>query len=168
MGNGSLQGKVAIVTGGASGIGGAVTRLFAERGARVVVVDLQREAGEALALELGDAVVFRQGDVSDRDVADGTVAAAVERFGRLDTLINNASASRQKPFEEQTDDDWRLAMDSSTMPSSPTMKSAARAAALSYTQSRRRRMGLCYANGFTCGTRRSGPCLRGRPCRAIP
>ncbi|MEU6745084.1 SDR family NAD(P)-dependent oxidoreductase [Spirillospora sp. NPDC046719] len=111
MGNGSLQGKVAIVTGGASGIGGAVTRLFAERGARVVVVDLQRDAGEALALELGDAVVFRQGDVSDRAVADGAVAAAVERFGRLDTLINNASASHQKPFEEQTDDDWRLAMD---------------------------------------------------------
>jgi NAD(P)-dependent dehydrogenase (short-subunit alcohol dehydrogenase family) len=111
MGNGNLRGKVAIVTGGASGIGGAVTRLFVERGARVVAVDLQRDAGEALARELGDAVVFRQGDVSDRAVADAAVAAAVERFGALDTLINNASASRQKPIEEQTDDDWRLAMD---------------------------------------------------------
>ncbi|MBO2461383.1 SDR family NAD(P)-dependent oxidoreductase [Actinomadura violacea] len=108
---GNLESKVAVVTGGASGIGGAVTRLFVERGARVVVVDLQRDAGDALAKELGDAVVFRQGDVSDRAVADAAVAAAVERFGRLDTLINNASASRQKPIEEQTDDDWRLAMD---------------------------------------------------------
>ncbi|QKG23825.1 SDR family NAD(P)-dependent oxidoreductase [Actinomadura verrucosospora] len=108
---GNLENKVAVVTGGASGIGGAVTRLFVERGARVVVVDLQQDAGEALAKELGDAVVFRQGDVSDRAVADAAVAAAVARFGRLDTLINNASASRQKPIEEQTDDDWRLAMD---------------------------------------------------------
>ncbi|MEW2354871.1 SDR family oxidoreductase [Spirillospora sp. NPDC029432] len=107
----SLQGKSAIVTGGASGIGGAITRLFVARGARVVVVDLQREAGEGLASELGDAVVFLSGDVSDPAVARAAVAAAVERFGKLDVLVNNASASRQKAFEEQTDDDWNLAMD---------------------------------------------------------
>lgn len=107
----SLEGKAAVVTGGASGIGGAVTRLFVERGARAVVVDLQQEAGEALARELGDSVVFHYGDVSDRAVADAAVAAAVERFGKLDILINNASVSRQRPFEEQTEDDWRLAMD---------------------------------------------------------
>lgn len=106
-----LQGKSTLVTGGASGIGGALTKLFVERGARVVVVDLQQEAGEALARELGDAVVFLQGDVSDRGVADAAVAAAVENFGSLDVLVNNASVSRQKPFEEQTDDDWNLAMD---------------------------------------------------------
>ncbi|WP_369199676.1 SDR family NAD(P)-dependent oxidoreductase [Streptomyces sp. PU-14G] len=107
----TLQGKSAIVTGGASGIGGAITRLFVERGARVVVVDLQEEAGHALAAELGDAVAFLRGDVSDRAVADTAVATAVERFGSLDVLVNNASVSRQKPFEEQTDDDWNLAMD---------------------------------------------------------
>ncbi|MEU5838325.1 SDR family oxidoreductase [Streptomyces diacarni] len=107
----TLQGKSAIVTGGASGIGGAITRLFVARGARVVVVDLQQEAGHALAAELGDAVVFLRGDVSDRAVADTAVATAVERFGSLDVLVNNASVSRQKPFEEQTDDDWNLAMD---------------------------------------------------------
>ncbi|MFF8592370.1 SDR family NAD(P)-dependent oxidoreductase [Streptomyces sp. NPDC015220] len=113
MGSLSLQGKSAIVTGGASGIGGAITKLFVARGARVVVVDLQREAGEALARELGDAVVFLHGDVSDRAVADSAVATAAERFGKLDVLVNNASVSRQKPFEEQTDDDWNLAMDTS-------------------------------------------------------
>ncbi|MFI0352868.1 SDR family NAD(P)-dependent oxidoreductase [Actinomadura sp. 9N407] len=107
----SLQGKSAIVTGGASGIGGAITKLFAARGARVVVVDLQQEAGEALARDLGDAVLFLRGDVSDRAVADLAVATAVEHFGTLDVLVNNASVSRQKPFEEQTDDDWNLAMD---------------------------------------------------------
>ncbi|MEV5827290.1 SDR family oxidoreductase [Spirillospora sp. NPDC052242] len=112
MGSGGLDGKAAIVTGGASGIGEAITRLFVERGARVVVVDLRRDAGEALAREFGGAVAFRHGDVSDRAVADGAVATAVERFGGLDTLINNASVSRQRPFVEQTDDDWRLAMDS--------------------------------------------------------
>jgi NAD(P)-dependent dehydrogenase (short-subunit alcohol dehydrogenase family) len=109
----SLQGKSAIVTGGASGIGVAIARLFVARGARVVIVDLQREAGEDLAGELGEAVAFLQGDVSDPAVARAAVAAAVERFGKLDVLVNNASASRQKPFEEQTDDDWDLAMDTS-------------------------------------------------------
>lgn len=106
----TLQGKTAVVTGGASGIGGAITRLFVARGARVVVVDLQQEAGEAIAEELGGAVVFLRGDVSDRKVADAAVATAVDRFGSLDVLVNNASVSRQKPFEEQTDDDWDLAM----------------------------------------------------------
>ncbi|MFD5655008.1 SDR family NAD(P)-dependent oxidoreductase [Streptomyces sp. NPDC127039] len=107
----TLQGRTAIVTGGASGIGSAVTRIFVERGARVVVVDLQEEAGRRIAAELGDAVVFLCGDVGDRKVADAAVATAVDRFGSLDVLVNNASVSRQKPFEEQTDDDWNLAMD---------------------------------------------------------
>ncbi|MFF3494444.1 SDR family NAD(P)-dependent oxidoreductase [Streptomyces sp. NPDC002795] len=106
----TLQDRTAIVTGGASGIGGAITREFVARGARVVVVDLQEEAGEAIAKELGDAVVFLRGDVSDREVADTAVATAVDRFGSLEVLVNNASVSRQKPFEEQTDDDWDLAM----------------------------------------------------------
>ncbi|WP_328558961.1 SDR family NAD(P)-dependent oxidoreductase [Streptomyces coelicoflavus] len=106
----NLQGRTAIVTGGASGIGGAVTRLFVARGARVVIVDLQEDAGRSIAAELGEAVVFLRGDVSDRKVADTAVATAVDRFGSLDVLVNNASVSRQKPFEEQTDDDWDLAM----------------------------------------------------------
>ncbi|KAF2781808.1 MULTISPECIES: SDR family NAD(P)-dependent oxidoreductase [unclassified Streptomyces] len=106
----SLQGRTAIVTGGGSGIGGAVTRLFVARGARVVIVDLNEEAGRSIADELGDAVVFLRGDVGDRKVADTAVATAVDRFGSLDVLVNNASVSRQKPFEEQTDDDWDLAM----------------------------------------------------------
>lgn len=113
MNNLGLQGKSAIVTGGASGIGGAVTKLFVERGARVVAVDLQQEAGEALVRELGDSVAFLRGDVSDPAVARAAVELAVERFEKLDVLVNNASASRQKPFEEQTDEDWDLAMNSS-------------------------------------------------------
>ncbi|GGZ18925.1 SDR family NAD(P)-dependent oxidoreductase [Streptomyces nitrosporeus] len=107
----TLENKVAVVTGGASGIGEAVTRLFVERGARVVVIDLQQAAGDAVVAELGDAVAFIRGDVSDRSVAEQAVATAVERFGKLDVLVNNASASRVRPFVEQTEDDWKLALD---------------------------------------------------------
>lgn len=104
----NLEGKVAIVTGGASGIGGAVTRAFVRRGARVVAVDLNAEAGEAIAAELPDSVVFLRGDVSDAAVADSAVALAVSRFGKLDALINNAHASKQVPFLEHTQEMWDL------------------------------------------------------------
>lgn len=103
-----LDNKSVIVTGGASGIGAAITRTFVERGANVVMVDLATEAGEALAAELGDTVVFLQGDVSDPAVAERAVSAAVERFGGLHGLVNNAHASRQAPFLELTEQMWDL------------------------------------------------------------
>jgi NAD(P)-dependent dehydrogenase (short-subunit alcohol dehydrogenase family) len=85
-----LEGRTAIVTGGASGIGAASVRLFAEEGARVLVADMQSERGEALAKALGDAVAFRRVDVSREDDVKGAVDEAVERWGRLDVLYNNA------------------------------------------------------------------------------
>jgi len=103
-----LDNKSVIVTGGASGIGGAITRTFVERGANVVMVDLATEAGEALAAELGDTVVFLQGDVSDPAVAERAVSTAVEHFGGLHGLVNNAHASRQAPFLELTEQMWDL------------------------------------------------------------
>ncbi|MGY4858512.1 SDR family NAD(P)-dependent oxidoreductase [Cryobacterium sp. AP23] len=103
-----LENKTVIVTGGAAGIGGAITRTFVERGARVVMVDLAKEAGEALAAEFGDAVVFLQGDVSDPALAELAVGASVEHFGGLHGLINNAHASRQAPFLELTEQMWDL------------------------------------------------------------
>ncbi|WP_241990469.1 MULTISPECIES: SDR family NAD(P)-dependent oxidoreductase [Cryobacterium] len=72
------------------------------------MVDLAREAGEALAAELGDTVVFLQGDVSDPAVAERAVGAAVDRFGGLHGLVNNAHASRQAPFLELTEQMWDL------------------------------------------------------------
>ncbi|GAB3475398.1 SDR family NAD(P)-dependent oxidoreductase [Nocardiopsis coralliicola] len=134
-----LDGKSAIVTGGASGIGGAITALLAARGARVVVVDLQRDAGEALARDLGESVLFLRGDVADRAVADRAAALAVERFGKLDVLVNNASVSRQKPFEEQTEEDWSLAMDTGLyatrnfmLAAAPELKKAGSAAVVNF------------------------------------
>ncbi len=103
-----LQDQVAIVTGGASGIGVAISRVLVERGARVVLVDIAAEAGRAVAEELGDAGVFLEGDVSDPAVADQAVRTARESFGGLHALVNNAHASRQAPFLEQTEEMWEL------------------------------------------------------------
>lgn len=106
-----LAGKVAIVTGGAAGIGGAVTRVLVQRGAKVVFVDLNEEAGNALDAELGDDAIFLAGDVSKRETADKAVALAVEKFGKLNSLVNNAHASRQKKFIDHEVEDWALSFD---------------------------------------------------------
>ncbi|CAM3273157.1 SDR family oxidoreductase [Nocardioides dubius] len=87
---GRLEGKVAVVTGGASGIGAGTVRLFHAEGARVVIADLQEEAGAALAAELGAGAIFRRTDVSEEEAVASLVDAAVAEFGRLDVMFNNA------------------------------------------------------------------------------
>lgn len=89
--SGDLAGKVAIISGGARGIGGGVARMFVERGAKVVIADMLEAEGEALAAELGDdRAVFQHLDVTDEDTWASTVALAQDRFGRLDSLVNCA------------------------------------------------------------------------------
>jgi len=88
---GRLEGKVAVVTGGCSGIGLATVRRFAEEGAKVVVGDLDDAAGEALAEEIGGAYVHC--DVAAKDDVDRLFATAKEKFGRLDVAFNNAGIS---------------------------------------------------------------------------
>jgi NAD(P)-dependent dehydrogenase (short-subunit alcohol dehydrogenase family) len=83
---------VAIITGGASGIGEATVRLFAAEGARVVIADVQDERGRRLAGELGDRVFYRSTDVCEEAQIQATIGEAVTRFGRLDCLFNNAGA----------------------------------------------------------------------------
>ena len=85
-----LSDKTAIITGGASGIGAASARLFVEEGARVLIADAQSERGEALANELGDAAAFHRVDVTREDDIRAVVGDAVERWGRLDCIFNNA------------------------------------------------------------------------------
>jgi NAD(P)-dependent dehydrogenase (short-subunit alcohol dehydrogenase family) len=87
---GALDGKVALVTGGASGIGAATVRRFAAEGARVLAVDVQDALGEALAKELGAAVAYQRADVSREDEIAAAIDAAVHGFGRLDVCFNNA------------------------------------------------------------------------------
>jgi NAD(P)-dependent dehydrogenase (short-subunit alcohol dehydrogenase family) len=88
-----LAGKVAIVTGGASGIGRGVVERFLAEGAKVVIADVQRELGEALAADAGDDALFHYVDVGDQAQIAQLVATAVERFGGLDVMVNNAGMS---------------------------------------------------------------------------
>jgi NAD(P)-dependent dehydrogenase (short-subunit alcohol dehydrogenase family) len=88
-----LAGKVAIVTGGASGIGDAIVRRFVHEGARVVIADVDVEPGEALASELGDAARFVRTDVAEADQVQQLVDRAVSHFGGLHVMCNNAGIS---------------------------------------------------------------------------
>jgi NAD(P)-dependent dehydrogenase (short-subunit alcohol dehydrogenase family) len=85
-----LTNKVAIITGGASGIGAGTVRRFVEAGAQVVIADIQDELGRALAAELGSAVIYQRTDVSSEADVRAMVDLAVSHFGRLDILFNNA------------------------------------------------------------------------------
>ena len=88
-----LEGKVAIVTGGSGGIGKATAELFAAEGARVLIADVNDDAGEALACELGETAAYRHTDVGNKAEVEALVAEAVARFGRLDIMFNNAGIS---------------------------------------------------------------------------
>jgi NAD(P)-dependent dehydrogenase (short-subunit alcohol dehydrogenase family) len=88
-----LDGRVAVITGGASGIGAASVRLFAEQGARVVIADISDDAGHHLANSLGPAAVYLRTDVSREADVTAAVALAESRFGRLDCMFNNAGIS---------------------------------------------------------------------------
>lgn len=104
---GRLQDKVAVITGGASGLGEATVRRFVEHGAKVVIADFQDEPGEALAKELGDATVFVHADVTKEDDVAGAVDAAVASFGRLDVMFNNAGiVGAVGPIGETSLDAW--------------------------------------------------------------
>ena len=102
----SLDGKVALITGAASGIGAATARAFVEQGARVVIGDLNAEAGEALATELGAGAVFTRLDVTNAENARAAVALAQERFGRLDALVNCAGIGFVGNIEETPEQEW--------------------------------------------------------------
>jgi NAD(P)-dependent dehydrogenase (short-subunit alcohol dehydrogenase family) len=88
-----LTGKVAIVTGGASGLGEGLVRRFAAEGAKVLIADVDRDGGAALAADIGSDALFVGADVSDIEQVSGVVSTAVDRLGGLDVMVNNAGIS---------------------------------------------------------------------------
>jgi NAD(P)-dependent dehydrogenase (short-subunit alcohol dehydrogenase family) len=105
---GRLDGKVAIVTGGASGFGRATALRFGQEGAKVVVVDLDEARGRDVVAELGDAARLQVGDVSTAATADAAVALALDELGGLDVLVNNAGIVQgdDRDTWNTTEDKW--------------------------------------------------------------
>jgi 3-oxoacyl-[acyl-carrier protein] reductase len=107
-----LNGRVAVVTGGAHGIGRAIVDDLAANGARVAIIDLDLPAAEQAAREVnaaGGACAAYEGDVSDRARMEEMAGGIAERFGRLDILINNAGINTQGgrvPIHQYSDEDW--------------------------------------------------------------
>lgn len=87
---GKLDNKVAVITGGASGIGKASVKLFIEEGAKVIFLDILAQNGEKLSDELGENAIFFHGDVRKESDIKGAIDLAIEKFGRLDCIFNNA------------------------------------------------------------------------------
>jgi meso-butanediol dehydrogenase/(S,S)-butanediol dehydrogenase/diacetyl reductase len=104
MTSGLLEGKIALVTGGAHGIGKAIAQRFHQAGARVCILDSDRKAGEAAAAEL--AVGFLHADLGQAAQIAAAVKGFAERFARLDVLVNNAGIELDLPFAEVCAEDW--------------------------------------------------------------
>ncbi len=108
-----LQGKVALITGGAQGIGKAIALLFAREGAAVAVSDINLEKARETCREvesLGGGALAIGGNVADAKEAETMVQEAIQRFGRLDILVNNAGITRDQVLLRMKEEDWDLVM----------------------------------------------------------
>lgn len=104
-----LDGKVAIVTGGASGMGRAIAVEMAKEGARVVTADIDLDGAQAVVgqvTDAGGAAVAVHADVTSKADVDHLVKAATDHYGRIDVLVNNAGVRLVRPLLEHTEDDW--------------------------------------------------------------
>lgn len=107
-----LDGKVAVVTGAASGFGSAIARRFVAEGARVVLGDIQQDAGRALARALGDAAVFQACNVTREEQVAALVDLAVAHFGQLDIMVNNAGiVGAVGPIDTTPAAEWHATLD---------------------------------------------------------
>jgi meso-butanediol dehydrogenase/(S,S)-butanediol dehydrogenase/diacetyl reductase len=104
--SGRLDGTTCLITGAGRGIGAAIAQRLAADGANVAVVDLDSANAQSIAGALGERALAVGADVADRAAVAGAIAAAVERFGRLDVMFNNAGISQTKPLLEVTEDEF--------------------------------------------------------------
>jgi glucose 1-dehydrogenase len=104
----TLDGQVALVTGAASGIGRAIATALAAQGARLIIGDLDGTRAQQVAADLGEGKARAcRVDVADSRQSDAAIAAAVEAFGRLNILVNNAGIGLHKPLVEISDEEWQ-------------------------------------------------------------
>ena len=109
-----LEGKVALISGGARGMGAAEAKIFAREGAKVVIADVLEAEGqqtEAEINETGGDAIFVKLDVTQQSDWDAAISSTVERFGRLDVIVNNAGISARGSIEETTVEEWDQVMD---------------------------------------------------------
>ena len=104
----TLDGKVALVSGATRGIGAAIAEALAHNGAKVVIGDLLDEEGHARAEQIGPSATYVHLDVTNPDDWNAAVATAVERYGKLDVLVNNAGIVHSAPIDQHPLADWDM------------------------------------------------------------
>lgn len=122
-----LEGKIAIITGGAGGIGKGMAMAFVKEGAKVAIIDLNEEAGNQTIKELQayqPESVFIQADLMEHDKLAGITQQVAEKFGKIDILVNNAHASRMSSIEEMTQEDLDLSFNTGFYPTFYFMQAA--------------------------------------------
>src|SRR5215211_1091062 len=122
---GVLDGKAAVVTGSARGIGRATAELLAEHGARALVNDLDGDAAEQAASEIGGETVVLGGDLTKEGVADGLVQKAVDEFGGIDIIVNNAGYTWDGVAHKMTDEQFQAMLDIHTIAPFRILRAAA-------------------------------------------
>ncbi|MFJ7755267.1 SDR family NAD(P)-dependent oxidoreductase [Peribacillus muralis] len=122
-----LQDKIALITGGASGIGKGIATAFVKEGAKVVIVDLNEELGNQTIKELQahqDESIFIQANLVEYDKLKGIVKQVIDTFGKLDILVNNAHASKMNSIEKTTQEDLDLSFNTGFYPTFYLMQAA--------------------------------------------
>ena len=106
-----LEGKIALVTGAAGGLGDKIARTLHAQGATLALTDMRAEPLEKLKAELGDRVEYFVANLTNSDDVNNLVKNVEEKMGRIDILVNNAGLTRDNLFMRMSDEEWQLVLD---------------------------------------------------------